>query len=190
MNRLLIAAAAILAIVPIPQAAAQSAELDPGMRVRLSVGGLSASGSTHSAPGETLVGHIDRVEHDSLWVHMDTMDGPIVAVDRARIWRAEISRGLKGDPGKGALYGGGFGLGLGIVGALALDDDCHTGIDNFDICEGHEATIIAGSALAGAAAGGLVGLLVKTEQWMDVSVARPIVRAESGGVSLGLQVGL
>ena len=190
MKRLLIAGLAILATAPIPQAAAQSAVLDPGMRVRLSVGGLSAGGSTHSAAGETLIGHIDRVEYDSLWVHMETMDGPIVAVERARIWRVEISRGLKGDPGRGALYGAGFGLGMGIVGALALDDDCLTGIDNFDICEGHEATIIAGSALAGAAAGALVGLLVKSEQWMDIHPATPIVRAESGGVSLGLRIGL
>ena len=179
MKKQLIAASVVFAMVPIPQAVAQTAALEPGMRVRLS-----------ASSGETFVGHIDRAESDSLWIHMETADGPLVSLERSRIWRAELSGGLKGNPGKGVLYGAGFGLGLGIVGALALDDDCLTGIDNFDICEGHEATVIAGSTLVGAAAGALVGLLVKSEQWMDIRAVSPIVRAERDGMSLGLLVRL
>lgn len=191
MKRLNLITVACLALLPMNPARAQdaSAEADARIRVR-TVGGPGSVGPI--APGETrFVGHLRGTSRDSLWIRMGSADGPLVSIDRAAIRRLEISDGRKRSPGRGALWGAGVGLGLGVLAAATLDD-CTLGAGKFwfDLCEGEEDVLILGSVAAGAAWGALIGLFIKTERWVDVPPAALTLRPDLGGMALGVEVRL
>jgi hypothetical protein len=135
------------------------------------------------------VGHLDETSGDSLWIRVGSTDGPLVSIHRANIHELEISDGRKRNPGKGALWGAGVGLGLGILTAAAVDD-CTMGYRGFwfDVCDWGEGAIVVGSITAGAALGALVGLLIKSERWVAVPPGSLTFRQDGGGFSLGLEV--
>jgi hypothetical protein len=118
-------------------------------------------------------------------------DGPLVSIDRANIHELQISDGRKRNPGKGALWGAGVGLGLGVLAAATLDD-CTVGTGRywFDLCDGEEDILILGSIAAGAAWGALIGFFIKSERWVTVPPASLTLRRDRSGISLGVEVRL
>jgi hypothetical protein len=136
-------------------------------------------------------GHLDRISPDSLWIRVGSTDGPLVSIDRANIHELQISDGRKRNPGKGALWGAGVGLGLGVLAAATLDD-CTVGTGRywFDLCDGEEDILILGSIAAGAAWGALIGFFIKSERWVTVPPASLTLRRDRSGISLGVEVRL
>jgi hypothetical protein len=134
---------------------------------------------------------LERISGDSLWVRVGSSDGTLVSIERADIHRLEISDGRKRNPGKGALWGAGVGLGLGVLAAATLDD-CTVGTRwyRFDLCEGQEDVFILGSIAAGAAWGAVIGLLIKSERWVTVPPASLTLGRDAGRLSLGVEVRL
>ncbi len=188
MKRFGLILVATLALLPTQRARGQDALFEAGARVRVrAVDAGAFAGSTGS--GTRFVGHLARIAGDSLWIQVGSTDGPLVSIDRANIHELEISDGRKRNPGKGALWGAGVGLGLGVLAVAALDD-CTMGHGSFwfDFCEGEEDVLILGSIAAGAAWGALVGLFIKSERWVAVPPAALTLRGAREGVSLGLQV--
>jgi hypothetical protein len=191
MNRLGITALALIGLCPAVHALAQEPVVGAGTRLRVRTAEVGAAGDLAETRGTRFVGHVDRVSADSLWIHLDSADGPLLSIDRATIQELEVSSGRKRNAGKGALWGGGVGLALGILGAIAVDD-CGVSIndDFFDFCDGEEATIILGSTLTLAGVGALVGLLVTSERWVEIPPASLTLRGEDGQLGLGIEVRL
>jgi hypothetical protein len=136
MKRFGLILVATLALLPTQRARGQDALFEAGARVRVrAVDAGAFAGSTGS--GTRFVGHLARIAGDSLWIQVGSTDGPLVSIDRANIHELEISDGRKRNPGKGALWGAGVGLGLGVLAVAALDD-CTMGHGSFwfDFCEG------------------------------------------------------
>ncbi len=191
MNRFGFTLLVSLTLWPVAHALAQEAVVEAGTRVRVRTAEIGGEAGQIEARDTRFVGHVDRVSADSLWVRLDSSDGPLLAVDRTTIQELEVSSGRKRNVGKGALWGAGVGLALGILGAVAVDDCGVLNDDDFfDFCEGEEATIILGSTAAGAGWGALIGLLITSERWVAIPPASLTLRSEAGQLTLGIGVRL
>jgi hypothetical protein len=135
-------------------AAQDSVRIAPGSRVRVTAPEISRT---------RIVGTYTRMHADTLVVEVD---GRTHSFLRTAVTRLDVSVGRKGNAGKGALYGGLLGAG---IGALALGSS--------SLC----ADLQAGGtcALVGAGGGGIGGLLIgaligsasKSDRWQAVPVA-------------------
>jgi hypothetical protein len=135
-------------------------------------------------------GWFARRTADSLWFRRDPVAETLVAVGLGTVERLQVSLGKRRNTLTGALWGGGIGAGLGVLGAISLPD-CDFGNDEWLWwCDGEEAVVILGSAFAGAAWGALIGTFIKTERWGDIPPATLTLRSEGGRVGLTLGVKL
>jgi len=142
-----------------PVALAQSNELQPGARVRVSAPGIVAGryvGTVLSWNGDTL-----------------QLGGPNVApvtVPMSRITSLEVSRGksrLSG-AGRGVLWGTPIGLVIGLASANSLEDCTDFGCS--DASSGERGAYVLASALGGALWGAGIGALVGRERWEQFDV--------------------
>lgn len=192
MKRLGITLVASLALCPTTQARAQTGVLtETETRVRVRAVNVRAPTESDETRDARFVGYLDRVFADSVWIRLDAPDGPRLSIDRANIRELEISSGRKRNAGKGALFGSGIGLGVGIL-AAASAGDCTMGTSRywFDPCDGQEGVLILGSVAAGAALGALIGSLITTERWVAVPPASLTLRSERRGIRLAVEVRL
>lgn len=128
--------------------------------------------------------------------------GALQSFSYADIARLERSAGRQSLWKKGLMYGGGTGVGAGVLYGALVSSTCDVltlGAASNECAEtGAQVALVAG--LAWGAAGGLVGAgvgaLIRREAWDDIPFAgtrlsfSPIVapRPSTGGVSLGLSI--
>ena len=144
-------------LVPFSAAASQIAELRPGAYVRIRAPGVL---------GGEAEGAILSRDHDTVVVARS--GARPVAVPLSAITRASVFRGRTRGAGarKGAKWGGGVGLGLGLFNVVFSDcsgEHCQTS-DN-----------VAGVAVftaIGAGMGALVGTVVRADQWERLQLPR------------------
>jgi len=189
MTRIAMMTAALL-VLGLVETTAQSPPLQEGTRIRVTSSVVGSGAGTSATFDSRVSGHLHRVGIDSLWLRLESPDGPLLAIARPTIHRLEIRSGRKRNPGKGALIGAGVGLGLGLLGAAALDD-CALGRNWwFELCEGDEDVLVLGSTAAGAAWGALVGLLITSERWVTVPATSLELSASRFGPGLTLRLRL
>jgi hypothetical protein len=109
------------------------------------------------------VGTLESWDAESL--SLSGPGGPPGRLELSDMAKLEISRGMKGNAGTGALIGAGVGLVGGIVGAALTDfeNDAY-GLGAF--------SIVAYSTMGGSALGAVTGAFIKTEKWQEVSIPR------------------
>ena len=167
---------ALIALAPVAQA--QSNELQPGARIRVSAPGIVAGryvGTILSKNGDTL-----------------QLGGPNTApvnVPVSRITSLEISRGksrLHG-AGRGVLWGTPIGLLIGAASANSLNDCTDFGCS--DASSDEQGAYILGSTLGGALWGAGIGALVGRERWEHFDVgARSAFDYRDGRSRFGIAV--
>lgn len=157
---------------------AWSQELDPGERIRVKT--ISA------VPGQ-VVGVVEAREADFLEVLSE--QGIMTRIAWDDVSRLQVSRGYKSNAGKGALIGLGVGGATGLILALAT---CAP--DEID-CQGLEGSFGVAGAISfgafGAGLGALIGLVAKSERWVDVPPSRweiQVAPDPNGGVALGVRL--
>jgi hypothetical protein len=165
----------LVPLVPLTTAAAQQlSEVAPGARVRLRAPGVVAgrySGTVLSRTADTLV--------------VARTGGAPVRVPVSSLTSVEVSRGesrLMG-AGKGALWGGAIGLGIGFLAAAAGEED--------DFDGDSDGEVVIGSALGGAIWGVIIGAIVGSERWdrYDLPTRTSLVLpVQPGRFGLGLRV--
>ena len=165
-------------ISALPVARAQSNELQPGARVRVSAPGIVANhyvGTVLSRSGDTL-----------------QLGGPNAApvnVPVNRITSLEISRGksrLRG-AGRGVLWGTPIGLVVGLASANSLEDCSDFGCG--DASSGERGAYVLASTLGGALWGAGIGAIVGRERWEHFDVgARTSLDYRDGRTRFGAAV--
>jgi len=136
--------------------------IDPGDRVRVTAPSLDLDKD---------VGTVASLVADTFVVEMedraDALDVPF-----SHVTRLEVHRGQKSRAGAGALIGAGAGAATGLTVALVscAGDECH--LDGSDVTGAVVLVLGAGSALAGAGLGALIGTAIKTDRWQLVPLDR------------------
>ena len=154
-----------------------------GERVRVRHCNASGRKSTDgSGPCYRTEGDVLAITPDALRVQPPK--GTVREIPRAEVQRLERFLGTTRSTGRGALVGGGIGLGFGLLLSVAvLAQDENDGAGPF----------IIGAPLVGAALGGLIGAGIgwlPRERWTDVRDDQLAVALVGGGgrVGLGLRV--
>ena len=156
---------AILALTPPGALAQQVAPLVPGTRVRVGVPTTADHRGWRISTVQRLTGRLVAVRRDTLFVDVGGASPTPVAL--SRVSTVEISQDTKSNAGKGALIGGLVGAALG---GAAMAGACSAEIlGEQPGCSGGE---VAGGVLvfglSGAAAGALVGALIRSEGWQSI----------------------
>jgi len=152
---LFIAVAATAALFPVPlvgQDIAPPAPRDSRVRVTMEV-----------PAGREFVGTLESWDAESL--SLSGPGGPPGRLELSDMAKLEISRGMKGNAGTGALIGAGVGLVGGIVGAALAGYDDET--DELGLAR---SLIVIYSTIGGSALGAVTGAFIKTEKWQEVSI--------------------
>ncbi|HYD52103.1 MAG TPA: hypothetical protein VEA99_05730 [Gemmatimonadaceae bacterium] len=162
-------------------AGAQSTELLPGVRVRL------------SAPGHVAAGFVATViASSSDTLLLANRHGVQYRIPTRAVTRLEVSRGESRalGAGRGALWGAGIGAGLGMV--VALTAESSTSMPDrpttYEPLDGEERlAVVTVTAVSGAVWGTVIGAIVGSERWERFDVAsRVAIVPEARGVSLRL----
>jgi len=171
-------AALSLAVIPFTAPSALGQEPAVGERIRVR--------TTSNIP--QVVGTLETRESDYLVVRT-TESGPM-NIAWADISRLQVSRGTKSNAGKGALIGAGVGLGSATALTIGVcsspDADCSE--DGGAIVLGFT-MFVGGGALVGA----LIGLVARSERWVDVPPDRwqiEVAPDPNGGVAVGVNLRL
>ena len=158
-----------LTLLALPGARLDAQELPPlplGARVRVSVARGALPGL---AERERVTGTLMRLPPDSLVVYDDALLAS-VAVHHNVIRQLELSRGVHGHAGGGALIG----LAVGLVGGVATGLLLCSGGDCVDDDGNWTATVAGllglGGAAAGTGIGALTGALIRHEGWTRVPI--------------------
>jgi len=161
-----------------PVSVAQSNELQPGARVRVSAPGILAG---------HYVGTILSRSRDTL--QLGGPNAAPVSVPVNRITSLEVSRGksrLHG-AGRGVLWGAPIGLVVGLASANSLEDCTDFGCG--DASSGEREAYVLASTLGGALWGAGIGALVGRERWEHFAVgARTAFGYRDGRTSFGAAV--
>lgn len=184
MQRAVLMLVMLLAAIPGPTRA-QDRSLRTSTRIRIQ----SATMDAESPASDTgwLVGTLDRLDADSLWLLLDPGGRSLIAIDRSAVRRLQVSNGRRRNPRRGALWGAGAGFALGLL-AVATLDECTMGTRGWtwDICSDNQDFLILGNTVAGAAWGAAIGLLITSERWVPVAHGNLIPRGAGGGPGLTL----
>lgn len=156
---------AVLALIPPEALAQQVTPLVPGTRVRVGVPTTADHRGWRISTVEHLTGIVAALRRDTLFVDVGGSTPTPVAL--SRVSTVEISHGTKSNAGKGALIGGLVGAALG---GIAISSACSAEILGQQAsCNGGE---VAGGivvfGLGGAAAGALIGALIRSEGWQSI----------------------
>jgi hypothetical protein len=111
--------------------------------------------------GLEYVGTLEGWDAESL--RLSGPGGPPERLELSELSKLEVSRGMKGNAGKGALIGAGVGLVGGIVGAVLSDFES----DAYGL---GALSIVAFSSLGGMALGAITGAFIKTEKWQELPI--------------------
>lgn len=154
------------ALAAIPVAATEAA-LAPGTRIRL----LVPPALSKPTPGTLL-----DLSGDSLAFRPDGTSEARLQLPRSAVASFELSRGKKGNAGKGAKIGLAVGVAIGLAVALSTD-----AVD-LGFAEARPAGMIPLFGLGWLLDGALVGALIRTEKWKSVDPATLQPRAGALGV--------
>jgi hypothetical protein len=160
-------------------------QIPAGARVRV---------SSSVMPGGVIEGRVTSSTDDALGLMLPSDDSPFgggqVVVPRGSLTSLQISMGKKGHALLGLLVGT---ASLAAIGAFAEVDPDDCGDDSTAFCSRAEA--VGGMAFVGAGLGALVGAVIRTERWQNVSVEVLAPRSGAGraaarrrGAALGAQV--
>jgi hypothetical protein len=191
MNRLgLTLATTSLLLLAAGATDAQTPVLERGARMRVWTPLIVTESGERLPVAGPVEGWFARRTADSLWFRRDPVDETVVAVGLGTVERVQVSLGKRRNTLKGAAWGGGIGLGLGVLAATSLPD-CGPGFEDWLWwCEGDEAVVILGTTLGVAAWGALIGTFIKSERWGEVPPATLSLLSERGRVGLALRVRL
>ena len=149
---------------------AQGEPLTRGQEVRIFVTGVAGA----------FEGRLIGVNPQSVTVQLE--NGTAFTLQTPQIQRAEVL-GSRTNVRRGAVIGGGVGLAAGVAWAIASRDDC---LDAGGFCadpgDHFEEWKLVVPALAGAAAGALVGHYIQSPSWVPGLVPGPTA---GGGVGVG-----
>lgn len=151
----LIAVAATVALWPVPlagQDVAPPAPRDSRVRVTMEV-----------PAGREFVGTLENWDAESL--SLSGPGDPPGRLELSEMAKLEVSRGMKGNAGTGALIGTAVGLVGGILGAALSGYDNET-----DALGMARMAIVAYSTIGGAALGAVTGAFIKTEKWQELPI--------------------
>jgi hypothetical protein len=105
------------------------------------------------------VGTLESWDAESL--RLSGPGGPPGRLELSEMAKLEVSRGMKGNAGKGALIGAGVGLVGGIVAGIVFSSED----------DAYEYMAICLSTWAGATAvGAITGAFIKTEKWQELPI--------------------
>jgi hypothetical protein len=163
--------AALIALLSLtaPEILAQQATpLVPGTRVRVGLPTVTDHDGWRISTVEHLTGKATALRGDTLFVDVGGPSPTPVAL--SRVATIEVSHGTKSNVGKGALIGGLVGVALG---GAAYAVGCGSELYGQEVsCSGGE---VAGGVvlfgLGGAAAGALIGALIRTEGWEQIPLS-------------------
>jgi len=174
----LIAVALPVGVMPAALSAqvVESNVLQPGARVRLAANcvGPSFPAGRQPSPGRPdwlegctqYDGTLTRLSTDSVAV---VADGEEVAIARSDIGRMQVRMGTRGNWVIGAVIGAGVGLGVGL--ATALPQNCGESWEwGYELCRTTRLGTPVAAGVIGAAAGALLGGLVRSDRWETVSI--------------------
>jgi len=151
----LIVVAATAALSPLPlvgQDVAAPAPRDSRVRVTMQV-----------PAGMEYVGTLESWDSESL--NLNGPGGPPGRLELSEMAKLEVSRGMKGNAGKGALIGAGVGLVGGIVVAALSGYDDET--DELGLARW---AIVMYSTMGATAIGAVTGAFIKTEKWQELPI--------------------
>ena len=171
-HRLLISTAATLLCGSLAGPAAGEEALKVGDHVRVTAPTFSP---------RRIEGIVARIDARTLTI-VSTADTASRELPRSDIATIEVARGTRSRWRTGALIGAGWGLGLGLL--LSNPPSSATG---FSVDGG----ALAAGVVAGAAMGGLIGALLKTDRWIAVpagAVALRIQPTPERGMSVAMTV--
>jgi hypothetical protein len=129
-------------------------------------------------PRHWLVGQTTDVTPDSVYL-VPERSRDTLGLARSDLRRIEVSKGIHSSAGVGAL------VGAGILGAAGI------ALTTSSACEGYCAspgTGFAVGAVAGAAAGGLIGAFIHHEKWQETALNVKVSRKGRRGVGVGVTV--
>lgn len=168
-----LAAAAVIAAAPLLSLRAQDiTTLREGQRVRVT-----------SSSNKDVVGVVRAARSDSIVVFTEPSGAPL-AIATSDLRKVDVSRGRSVAQGakRGAIWGGGIGAALGVLGAILLSvDDSEYATDDGDVAA-FAANMIAGGLIWGAG----IGAFVKAERW-DPVVIQPRVGLSGVGLSFAFR---
>ena len=147
-------AAVLLGIAGCAPAMQHDDALRPGATVRL---------KTTERGARWLRGELVSLDAESLRVAPRGRADTVVAVTQVR--RLDVSRGRRGQVGRGALLGTGIGAAAGLI--VALTAISPSG-DHFIDPAAVRAIVTVLGAVGGAAAGAVVGASLRDERWAEV----------------------
>lgn len=185
-TRVLLCALALTTLLP-AGGRAQGEPIATGSRVRVRVGG--PGGEAPSAGPDWLVGYVLGASADTLWMGRTEYGGELPPVAWSRVDRFEVSRGVRSDAWKGALYGAGVGTVIGAITAMAMPECEDSFADILSFCASTTGTRVLVGAIGtalGTGFGALIGSRSDSERWHGLSV--PEVRARLGAREVGLVV--
>ncbi len=161
----LITALVVLGVVQATPVLAQDAPAPaPGTRVRV---------TAPAVEDRPITGVFRRAGTDTLWLDRKGIE---LAIPRAQIERFQVSRGRRSHWLTGAFVGGLVGAGAGAVYASLYPGD---------LCSNCSEIFTAAGFGIGAAAGGIIGALIRTERWQ---VAPVLDRSAGAPYRLGVRL--
>jgi hypothetical protein len=167
-----------LAVLDATRGYAQLPVLVDGTRVRV---------VTQSLPADHQLGRIISADHDTVAFRPDA-DPFTVSLAVSEIERIDISQGSHRHPGRGALVG----LTIGAIGGAVFGASAYTPCTDWCLLpNSRAATAGLGAAffgLLGAAGGGIVGALIKAEEWKPLVVRPTSGLTPAGQRTFGIQV--
>jgi hypothetical protein len=136
-----------------------------------------------------LEGRLDSVGPEA--VTIIASDGAQLTLSPAQLERSELL-GSRANPVLGAAMGGAVGLGVGVWRVVKSRNDCEVTPASFCAGSGtrHEGWLMAVPAAIGAAAGALVGTLIRSSEWLPAYVPTVSSNGDAGvGLTWGLPAG-
>jgi hypothetical protein len=165
----------VLLVLPLAQSPASS-PLTPGVRVRVTVREAGGTSRTHVGPLRTFDGEALTLTAGDSAQHS-------VSLARPSITRVEVSRGRRGNAGRGALLGAVLGLAVVALSESGCEGECEPR-DNYGL-------LVAGATVGGAAVGAGIGSLMRSERWESLPWAAGPPRRASvpvvGPLSLAIE---
>lgn len=168
---LLLAAFTLLSVEAWPQPIAGQSLVAPGSRARL---------LAPEVAGQAIQGTVAETGLESV-VILSSRGGERQTVPWRAITRLEVSTGRHGHAVKGLLIGAAAGMALSVVAPKCVNEGCSSEA-------GFDAAFAVAYGLGGSLWGGLIGAMVKTENWSAVPLRIAVAPTPGRGLRVALSI--